>query len=232
MTDLHPTVLIIDDDRSIRRLLRVALLASGYQVCDAATGQDGLTQAAMRQPAIILLDLELPDLDGLEVIRQLREWARMPIIILSARDRETVKVAALDAGADDYLTKPFEMEELLARLRVALRHAAHPTPESGNPVFIVGPLQVDLRRRHVSVAEQSVHLTPHEYKLLATLIRYAGKVVTYHQLFNEVWGEEAANDTHYLRVYMRQLRQKLEREPTRPRYLLTELGVGYRLKTD
>jgi two-component system, OmpR family, KDP operon response regulator KdpE len=232
MTDLHPSILIIEDDQSIRRFLRAALLASGYQVCEAATGQEGLTQAAMHQPALILLDLGLPDLNGLEVTGRLREWARVPIIILSARDREADKVAVLDAGADDYLTKPFGMEELLARLRVALRHAAHITQESGQPVFRVGQLQVDLVRRHVSVAGQSVHLTPREYKLLATLIHYAGKVVTHRQLFQEVWGEHAAHDTHYLRVYMRQLRQKLELEPTRPRYLLTEPGVGYRLKVD
>ena len=191
MTDLHPLILVIDDEPPIRRFLRAALLASGYQVIEAATAQDGLTQAAMRQPALILLDLGLPDLDGLEVTRRLREWATMPIIVLSARGRESDKVAALDAGADDYLTKPFGMGELLARIRVALRHAAHTAQEAGEPVFTVGELQVDLGRRRVSVAEQPVHLTPIEYKLLATLVHYAGKVVTHNQLFQEVWGEHS-----------------------------------------
>jgi two-component system KDP operon response regulator KdpE len=232
MTDLHPTVLVIDDELPIRRFLRAALLASGYQVLEAATAQEGLTQAAMHQPALILLDLGLPDLDGLEVTRQLREWATMPIIVLSARGRESDKVAALDAGADDYLTKPFGVGELLARARVALRHVIRTTQEPGDPVFTVGQLRVDLVRRYVSVAEQPVHLTPREYKLLATLIRYAGKVVTHRQLFQEIWGEHAAPDTHYLWVYMSQLRHKLESEPARPRYLLTEPGVGYRLKTE
>jgi two-component system KDP operon response regulator KdpE len=215
MTDIHPTVLIIDDDRSIRRFLRAALLASGYQVCEAATGQDGPTQAAKRQPAIIVLDLGLPDLDGLEVTRRLREWTTMPIIVLSARGQEADRIAAFNAGADDYLAKPFTMGELLARLRVVLRHAAHLTLPLGEVVFTSGQLRVDLGRRQVSVAGQPVHLTPREYTLLATLIRYAGKVVTYRQLVHEVWGKPAAHDTPLLWVYMRQLRQKLEAEPAR-----------------
>src|SRR5712691_9715113 len=173
MADLGPTILIIEDEPPIRRVLYATLQASGYQVIVADTGQEGFSQAAMRQPAIILLDLGLPDLDGLEVTRQLREWASMPIIVLSARGRESDKIAALDAGADDYLTKPFSVGELLARLRVALRHAVHATQELGVPVFTVGQLQVDLARRQVSVAAQPVHLTPIEYKLLTTLIRYA-----------------------------------------------------------
>jgi two-component system KDP operon response regulator KdpE len=201
-------------------------------VLEATTAQEGLAQAAMRQPALILLDLGLPDLDGLEVTRRLREWATMPIIVLSARGRESDKVVALDAGADDYLTKPFGMGELLARLRVALRHAAHATPEPDAPVLTVGPLHVDLARRQVSVAGQPVHLTPIEYKLLTTLMRHAGKVVTHRQLLHEVWGLHVAHDTSSLWVHMSQLRRKLEAEPARPRYLLTELGVGYRLKTD
>ena len=232
LTDLHPLVLVIDDEPPIRRFLRAALLASGYQVLEAATAQDGLTQAVQQQPALILLDLGLPDLDGLEVTRQLREWATMPIIVLSARGRESDKIATLDAGADDYLTKPFGVGELLARVRVALRHAVRTASEPGDAVFTVGQLRVDLERRLVSVAEQPIHLTPIEYKLLTTLVRYAGKVVTHRQLFQEVWGEHAAHDTHYLWVYMSQLRHKLEAEPARPRYLLTEPGVGYRLRAE
>jgi len=232
MTDLPPAILIIEDELSIRRVLCATLQASGYQMLTAATAQEGCSQAAMHQPALILLDLGLPDLDGLEVTRRLREWATMPIIVLSARGRESDKIAALDAGADDYLTKPFGMGELLARIRVALRHGAHTTQEPDTPVFTVGQLQVDLVRRYVSIAEQSVHLTPIEYKVLATLVHYAGKVVTHRQLLHEVWGEHAIHDAHYLWVYMSQLRHKLEPEPARPRYLLTEPGVGYRLKTE
>jgi two-component system KDP operon response regulator KdpE len=232
LTDLHPLVLIIDDEPAIRRFLRAALRAGGYEVLEATTAQEGLTLAATHQPALILLDLGLPDLDGLEVTRQLREWTTMPIIVLSARGRESDKITALDAGADDYLSKPFGVGELLARVRVALRHAAGTIQESGDPVLTVGQLRVDLARRLVSVAEQPVHLTPIEYKLLATLMHYAGKVVTHRQLFREVWGENAAYDTHYLWVYMSQLRHKLEPEPARPRYLLTEPGIGYRLKTE
>jgi len=232
IVDLHPLILVIDDEPPIRRFLRAALLAHGYQVLEATTAQEGLTQATMRQPALLLLDLGLPDPDGLEVTRRLREWATMPIIVLSARGRESDKVTALDAGADDYLTKPFGMDELLARIRVALRHAVRAAQEAGEPVFTVGELQVDLGRRHVTVVGQLVHLTPIEYKLLATLVHYAGKVVTHNQLFREVWGEHAAPDAHYLWVYMSQLRHKLEPEPARPRYLLTEPRVGYRLKAE
>ncbi len=232
LTDLHPIVLVIDDEPPIRRFLRAALLANGYQVLEATTAQEGLTQAATHQPALILLDLGLPDLDGLEVTRQLREWATIPIIVLSARGRESDKIATLDAGADDYLTKPFGVGELLARVRVALRHALRTAQESGDAVFTVGELRVDLVRRLVSIAEQPIHLTPIEYKLLSTLVRYAGKVVTHRQLFQGVWGEDTAHDTHYLWVYMSQLRHKLEAEPARPRYLLTEPGVGYRLKAE
>jgi two-component system, OmpR family, KDP operon response regulator KdpE len=232
MTDRRPTILLIDDELPIRRVLGATLHAHGYQVVTAATAQDGCTQAALCQPALILLDLGLPDLDGLEVTRRLREWATMPIIVLSARGREADKIAALDAGADDYVTKPFGMGELLARIRVALRHAAHTSQGPDTPVFTVGQLQVDLARRHVSLAEQPVHLTPIEYKLLATLVHYAGKVVTHRQLLHEVWGEHARHDAHYLWVYMSQLRHKLEPEPARPRYLLTEPGVGYRLKAE
>lgn len=232
MSENSSLVLVIEDEPQIRRFLRAILSAHGYRLVEAATAQEGLMHAATRQPEIVILDLGLPDLDGLELTRRLREWSTMPIIVLSARGQESDKVAALDAGADDYLTKPFGVGELLARMRVALRHAARPMQESGETVFTVGDLQVDMARRQVSVAKQEVHLTPIEYKLLTTLVRYAGKVVTHHQLLREVWGPGASSETHYLRVYMGQLRHKLEANPARPRYLVTESGVGYRLRTD
>ena len=208
------------------------LTANGYQLLEATTAQEGLIQAATRQPEVVILDLGLPDLDGLEVTRRLREWTTVPIIVLSARGQESDKVTALDAGADDYLTKPFSVGELLARLRVALRHAVQTSQEPGESTFVVGALRVDLGRRQVSLAEQQVHLTPIEYKLLTTLVRYAGRVVTHRQLLQEVWGPGHTEASHYLRVYMGQLRHKLEADPARPRYLVTEPGVGYRLKTD
>jgi len=232
MSESSPVVLVIEDEPQIRRFLRATLSAHGYRLVEAATAQEGLMHAATRQPEIVILDLGLPDLDGLELTRQLREWSAMPIIVLSARGQESDKVAALDAGADDYLTKPFGVGELLARMRVALRHTARIAQEPGEAVFTVGDLRIDMARRQVFVADQEVHLTPIEYKLLTTLVRYAGKVVTHHQLLREVWGPGASSETHYLRVYMGQLRHKLEANPTRPRYLVTESGVGYRLRTD
>jgi two-component system, OmpR family, KDP operon response regulator KdpE len=232
MASPAPTVLVIEDEPQIRRFLRATLPAHGYRLLEAETGHDGLTQAAMHQPELIILDLGLPDLDGLEVTRRLREWTAVPILVLSARGQETDKVVALDAGADDYLTKPFGIQELLARMRVALRHAAHLSQEQREPVFAVGDLQVDLAHRRVYVANQEVHLTPIEYKLLTVLVRYAGRVVTQRQLLQEVWGPHQTSATHYVRVYMGQLRHKLEVNPARPRYLVTEPGVGYRLKTD
>jgi len=232
MSESAPVVLVIEDEPQIRRFLRATLSAHGYRLVEAATAQEGLMHAATRQPEIVILDLGLPDLDGLELTRQLREWSAMPIIVLSARGQESDKVAALDAGADDYLTKPFGVGELLARMRVALRHTARIAQEPGEAVFTVGDLRIDMARRQVFVANQEVHLTPIEYKLLTTLVRYAGKVVTHHQLLREVWGPGASSETHYLRVYMGQLRHKLEANPARPRYLVTESGVGYRLRTD
>lgn len=232
MTGSGPTVLVIEDEPQIRRFLRATLTANGYRLLEAVTAQEGLIQAATCQPELVLLDLGLPDLDGLEVTRRLREWTAIPIIVLSARGQEADKVAALDAGADDYLTKPFAVGELLARLRVAFRHATRTAQESGDPVCTIGDLRVDLARRQVHIAEQPVHLTPIEYRLLSTLLRYAGKVVTHRQLLQEVWGPGYANETHYLRVYMGQLRHKLEADPARPRYLVTEPGVGYRLQRD
>jgi two-component system, OmpR family, KDP operon response regulator KdpE len=229
MNNPLPIILLIEDEPPIRRFLRASLPAQGYHLEEATTGEEGLLQAAMRRPDVIILDLGLPDIDGLEVTKRLREWTATPIIVLSARGREDDKITALDAGADDYLTKPFGLGELLARLRVALRHATRTPGEEGEPVFRVGDLRVDLVRRQVWVADEEVHLTPNEYKLLTTLVQHAGKVLTHRQLLREVWGPGYAEENHYLRVYMGQLRHKLEKEPARPRYLLTEPGVGYRL---
>jgi two-component system KDP operon response regulator KdpE len=227
-----PTVLVIEDELQMRRFLRSALEGHGYRVIEVGTAREGLAQAAGRNPEIILLDLGLPDVDGLDVTRRLREWTATPIVVLSARGLEQDKIRALDAGADDYLTKPFGVGELLARIRVALRHAATPPGELADPVFTQGELTVDLARRQVFLGASEVHLTPTEYKLLTLLVRHAGKVITQRQALKEVWGPNYANQTHYLRVYMAQLRHKLERDPARPRLLLTEPGVGYRLKTD
>jgi two-component system KDP operon response regulator KdpE len=232
MTDGGPSVLVIEDEPQMRRFLRSALEGHGYRVVEVGTAREGLAQAAGRNPDVILLDLGLPDGDGLDVTRRLREWAATPIIVLSARGFEHDKIRALDAGADDYLTKPFGIGELLARIRVALRHAATPPGELADPVFTQGALTVDLARRQVFVGGSEVHLTPTEYRLLTLLVRHAGKVITQRQALKEVWGPNYASQTHYLRVYMAQLRHKLERDPARPRLLLTEPGIGYRLKTD
>ena len=225
------TLLLIEDEPEIRRFLRTTLPAHGFRLHEAVTGKDGLTEAKARNPDLVLLDLGLPDLEGNEVIRQIREWTTTPIIVLSARDQEQVKVAALDLGADDYITKPFGVNELLARVRTAFRHATR-TGDGGESVFVLDNLKVDLGRRQVFASGKEVHLTPIEYKLLTTLIRYAGKVLTHRQLLKEVWGPLHLDEGHYLRVYMRQLRNKLERNPAHPRYLMTELGVGYRLRTE
>jgi two-component system KDP operon response regulator KdpE len=197
---------------------------------EAATGQEGLALAASCRPDVVLLDLGLPDLEGLEVIRRLREWSSVPIIVLSARGRDADKIAGLDAGADDYLTKPFSVGELMARIRVALRHAAPAGQSAEEPVFQTGQLRADFSKRQVWVRNAEVHLTPIEYSLLAVLVRHAGKVLTHRQLLKEVWGARSEQQSHYLRIYMHQLRRKLEKDPARPEYLLTEPGVGYRLK--
>jgi two-component system KDP operon response regulator KdpE len=231
MSDIGPLILLIEDELPIRRFLRATLTSHGYRLLEATTGRDGLAQAVSRQPDLIILDLGLPDIDGLDVTRQVREWTQTPIVVLSARGQERDKVAALDAGADDYLTKPFGVEELLARIRVALRHLAR-AAQGGEPIFEVGELRVDLARRQVLVAGKQVHLTPIEYKMLATLIQHAGKVITHQQLLKAVWGPGYATETPYLRVYIGQLRHKLEADPARPRYLLTEPGVGYRLRAE
>ena len=223
----EPVVVLIEDEPQIRRFLRTTLGSQGYRLFEAATGADGLVEAASRQPDVVIVDLGLPDIAGLEVIRRLREWSTVPIIVLSARGQEADKVVALDLGADDYVSKPFGADELLARLRVALRHKAGVAREDA--VFTTGELRVDLGRRHVFVREQEVKLTPTEYRLLTTLVRYAGRVLTHRQLLKEVWGPNQTEEAHYLRVYMAQLRRKIEVDPAQPRYLLTEPGVGYRL---
>jgi two-component system KDP operon response regulator KdpE len=227
-----PLVLLIEDEPQMRRFLRAALSDPEYRLVEAGTAKEGIAQAAGRNPDVILLDLGLPDKDGLELTRELREWTATPIIVLSARGREQDKVAALDVGADDYLTKPFGVDELLARIRVALRHASHPPGTPPEPVFESRELRVDLVARRVTRAGAEVHLTPTEYKLLTVLIKHAGKVITHRQLLKEVWGPHYLNQAHYVRVYMGQLRQKLEADPARPRLLLTEPGVGYRLKSE
>ena len=227
-----PIVVLIEDEPQIRRFLRATLTGQGYRLFEATTGADGLVEVGSRQPDVIIIDLGLPDMDGVDVIRRLREWTAVPIIVLSARGQERDKVTALDAGADDYVSKPFGASELVARIRVALRHAAGASHEADEAAFKVGELQVDRLRRHVSLGGTEVRLTPTEYKLLTTLIRYAGKVVTHQQLLREVWGPAHTDQSHYVRIYMAHLRHKLEAEPARPRYLLTEPGVGYRLAAD
>jgi two-component system, OmpR family, KDP operon response regulator KdpE len=227
-----PVVLLIEDEPQMRRLLSATLRAHAYHVVEATTAREGLAHAAGRNPDLVLLDLGLPDGDGLEVARAIRRSARTPIIVISARGQEQDKVTALDLGVDDYLTKPFGVPELLARIRVALRHAAIPAGAPPDPVFEVGGIRVDLVRRQVLRDHEEVHLTPTEYKLLAALVRHAGRVVTHRQLLTDVWGGNYADQTHYLRVYMTQLRHKLERDPARPRMLTTEPGVGYRLRDE
>lgn len=231
MANTSPLVLLVDDETPIRRLLRTALTVDGYRVTEAETGADAVRLAASQPPDVVILDLGLPDQDGQSVLVRLREWLRAPIIILSARDQEQQKVAALDSGADDYLTKPFSTGELLARIRVALRHASRGgEPES--TTFTVAELTVDFAKRRVGVAEREIHLTPIEFKLLATLIRDAGKVLTHRHLLRDVWGPHRMHETHYLRVFMANLRRKIESDPAQPRYLLTEQGVGYRFAAE
>ena len=227
-----PVVVLIEDETPIRRFLRATLTGQGYRLFEASTGADGIVEVGARQPDVVIVDLGLPDMDGLDVIQRIREWTNVPVIVLSARGEERDKVTALDVGADDYVSKPFGAGELLARIRVALRHTAGASHEADASVFAVGDLRVDLMRRHVSMGDKEVHLTPIEYKLLTTLVRHAGKVVTHQHLLREVWGPAHTEQAHYARVYMAHLRHKLEAEPARPRYLLTEPGVGYRLASE
>ena len=226
-----PLILVVDDEPQVRRFLRASLPTQGYRLVEAETGADALREASTRVPDAVLLDLGLPDLDGVEVTRRIREWSAVPIVVLSARGQESDKIEALDAGADDYLTKPFGIGELLARLRVALRHANR-TAGSEEPVFEHGDLRVDLATQRVFSRGEEVRLTRTEYRLLALLVKHAGKVMTHRQLLKDVWGPGSVNESHYLRVYMGQLRHKLEEDPARPRHLVTEIGVGYRLKVD
>ncbi len=225
-----PLVLVIEDEMPIRRFLRASLAEEGYRVEEATSGEEGIKKAASHPPDFVILDLGLPGLDGQDVLRRLREWLTAPIIILSARDQEKQKVEALDAGADDYLTKPFGLGELLARMRTALRHA-RPQPPEGTALQ-VGELRIDLAARTVTLAGEPVHPTPLEYKLLVLLMRNAGKVLTHRQLLRDVWGPHDVHENHYLRVFVATLRRKVEPDPTRPRYILTEQGVGYRFAAE
>jgi two-component system KDP operon response regulator KdpE len=230
MSSAH-AILVIEDEPQIRRFLRTTLEATGYRVIEAENGQRGLIEAGAHKPDLILVDLGLPDMDGVEVIRGIRAWSPMPIIVLSARSEEAQKIAALDAGADDFVTKPFGVGELGARLRVALRHAGGNAQSQGQPLKL-GDVEVDLERRIVTAPGREIRLTPIEFRLLAVLARHAGMVLTHRQLLREVWGPSHVEQSHYLRIYMKQLRDKLEPEPARPRFFVTETGVGYRLKTD
>jgi two-component system KDP operon response regulator KdpE len=222
------TVLVVDDEPQIRRLLRLTLESAGYRILDAANGNDGLIHAAQRHPDLILLDLGLPDADGVTVLKRLREWSHTPVIILTVRDQEDDKISALDAGADDYVTKPFGSGELLARIRAALRHANAGEEESQ---FQIAGLRVDLSRRTVHKNEAEVRLTPTEYSLLRLLILHSGKVLTHRFLLTEVWGPKAVGQTQYLRVHIAHLREKIEDDPSLPKWILTEPAIGYRLLT-
>jgi two-component system, OmpR family, KDP operon response regulator KdpE len=230
MTDLHAKILVVDDEPPMQKFLRTCLTAEGYRVVEAGEGKEAIDLARTHNPDLVLLDLGLPDMDGMDVTKSLREWCTKPIIVISARGQEGDKIRALDAGADDYMTKPFGTGELLARIRVALRRATQTGQASPDPVLEVGDLRLDLEKHEVRVGDREIHLTPNEYKLFTVLMKNAGKVLTHRQLLKEVWGPAYATQTQYLRVYMVQLRHKLEHDAARPRYLLTEPGVGYRLK--
>jgi len=232
MALMKPLILVIEDDPQIRRFLRATLTAEDYQFHEAASAQEGIAQAQARQPDLVLLDLGLPDRDGLEVIREIRRWSQLPVVVLSARGQEKDKISALDLGADDYVAKPFAVGELLARIRAALRRAAPAAADGADSTIRFGDVEADFEKRQITVGGREVHLTPNEYKLLQVLIKYAGRVVTQRQLLNEVWGPQHTEQSQYLRVYVAQLRRKLERDPARPRYLQTEPGVGYRLSFD
>jgi len=229
MTDT--LILIIEDEPQIRKFLHVTLAGHGYRIIESDTGTDGLSQAFTRNPDLIVLDLGLPDLDGVTVIGRLREWSAAPVIVISARDREDDKIKALDAGADDYVTKPFGAGELLARMRVALRHRVMRLSGKNETIYEFGRLKIDLDRRQVFRHSAEVHLTPLEFKLLETLLHNADRVVTHRQLLEEVWGRPYISEIQYLRVYMKQLRHKLEDDPARPRYFINEPGAGYRFVT-
>jgi two-component system, OmpR family, KDP operon response regulator KdpE len=222
-------ILVIDDEKQIRRMLNIALTGNGYNIAEAATGNDGLNLAIVFHPDIIILDLGLPDCDGHEVISKLREWTQIPIIILSVREQESEKITALDAGADDYITKPFNIGELLARIRVAFRRSAKTVDE---PILVFGEISLDIARRIVTLKGEELKLTPTEYEILKYMALKADRVVTQQQLLRAIWGPNHQEHTHYLRIYMGQLRHKIEADPTQPRYILTEAGIGYRLIKD
>lgn len=228
MAESAINIVLIEDEKSICRFVRISLEAEGMVVYEANTGQQGLIAAATRHPALVIVDLGLPDMDGLDVIRELRSWSELPIIVLSARTQELEKVAALDAGADDYLTKPFGVSELMARIRAHLRRYSRAEANSATSVTF-GLITVELALRQVKRAGEVIHLTPIEYRLITTLIRHAGRVMTHRQLLREVWGPSHVESNHYLRIYMGHLRQKLERDPAQPEHIMTETGVGYRL---
>jgi two-component system KDP operon response regulator KdpE len=232
MTDIPTYILVVEDEPQMQKTLRMALTSEGYRVVEASKGQEGIDLARTHNPDLVLLDLGLPDMDGQQVTTALREWSAKPIIVISARGQEEDKIHALDAGADDYLTKPFATGELMARIRVALRRTLRAGQNKPEPSLSVGDIRVDFDKRQVFVGECEVHLTPNEYKLLTVLMKNAGRVLTHRQLLKEVWGPAYATQTQYLRVYMVQLRHKLEADSARPRYLVTEPGVGYRLKVD
>jgi two-component system KDP operon response regulator KdpE len=230
MTTLKPKIIVVEDDPPIRRFLRTALMTHGFEIFEAATGKQGVIEANIRKADLIILDLGLPDMDGVEVVKATRAWSEMPIIVLSARSGEAHKIEALDAGADDYLTKPFGLGELLARIRVALRHASIPPEQTEAGVFVTGNLRVDFINRRVYNDDQEIHLTPIQYRLLSVLVEHAGKIMTHRQILKEVWGPNSIESPHYLRIYMSQIRHKLESDPAQPKYLLTESGVGYWIK--
>lgn len=230
MTERHATILVVEDEAEIRRFLRASLGAEGYKVVESATGRRGAIDATTHKPDLAIVDLGLPDLAGMDVIRRIREWSPMPIIVLSARVHEGTKLEAFDAGADDYVTKPFGVGELLARVRVALRHAARPS--TGGQVLKLGAATIDLEKRRAQRTGVEIHLTPIEFRMIVCLAKHLGMVVTQRQLLGEVWGPAHAGDTHYLRIYMKQLREKFEDDPVRPRHFITETGVGYRMMAD
>ena len=232
MTNTGHLILIVEDEPQIRHFLRTTLTAEGYRVIEAENGERGVIEAATHKPDLVMVDLGLPDLDGVEVVKRIRAWSALPILILSARSAEADKVAALDAGADDYVTKPFGVGELTARIRVALRHAVHGGKQDAAGMLRFGNIEVDLERRLVRSDGKDVHLTPIEFRLLGCLARHAGMVLTHRHLLREVWGPSHVDQSHYLRIYMKQLRHKLEPDPARPRFLLTETGVGYRLASE
>jgi len=230
MADQSHCVLVVEDDPRMRSFLHALLASHDYRVVLAEDAASALREITTRNPDVVVLDLGLPDQDGLDVVRRVREWSEVPIVVVSARGKESDKVVALDLGADDYLTKPFGAEELLARLRVALRHLVLRGSGGDGPVFEVGDLRVDLARREATLHAERVELTPTEYRLLAMLVRHAGRVLTHQQILKEVWGQAYIRHVHYVRVYVAQLRRKLEEDPSRPAYILTETGVGYRFR--